>query len=151
MTQYPLTTMSKWRTLLDERNLCGQPLVRIALGAFVAFLHPLPSIWAVFCLAHCMYCIFHLIFFAHHFWREPDACISFAGRSLSTLTFSYLRSFCVVSRGLIFSCGVFVARRCHCASSERFAAPHTRAAPCTSQRLYGNEIVAYGCWDTRGP
>ena len=71
VTQYPLTTMSKWRTLLNdsnfrnwnarlfgfvyldpvgqkfvtklrnpcnllERNLCGQPLVRIPLGAFAA-------------------------------------------------------------------------------------------------------------------
>ena len=55
-----------------------------------------------------MCCIFHLIFFAHHFLREPDVCISFAGRSLSTLTFSCPRCFCVVVRGLIFSCGVLL-------------------------------------------
>ena len=91
MTQYPLTTKSKWRTLRNdsnfrnwnarlfgfvylnpvgqkfgtkfrnlcnvlERNVCGQPLVRIALGAVVAFFDPLPSIYAIFYLVHCMYC-----------------------------------------------------------------------------------------------
>ena len=185
VTQYPLTPMSKWRTLVKkktnfrnwnaglfgfvyldpvgqncgtkfrnlcnllERNLCGQPLVRIALGASVAFFHPLPSVYAIF-WAHCMYCRFSRFLLLLTIFGANRILASHLLGAHCPLSLS--RTFAVsvfVARGLIFSCGVLSPEGAIALRENELlrcirVPLHTQVSACTEMRL-----SHYGCQDTR--